>query len=323
MVSSQHLPGNVQEWEDYLSTRRSIHATTKYAPVDVTLSTAGTAENLFLASTALPTVNITTNPSFETADPPTSYTAAGSTLTSSTTVARSGTDSASINPDNSAAGEGIYWAVPEVAGKPDNAQSMYLVVSAYFNDNAGSSDDARIEIRDSAGTTTHATGNTVTLAASWQRSTARFLLPITPAAYRIYLVTVTQHNTTFFADDLQVEVRQDGNVTDYCDGAAGINYEWFGTAHASESRRRPEVHVIRGYDLHVTKDVYLAFNNTASSTTGIFLRAGSDFSNDWPLYLTTGKPESSGNRISFINAVTGETPRIWGTVWGIPLLTGV
>ena len=300
-------------WEIAPSTRDSLHIHNKWVPVDVTLSAAGTAQNLFTVDTEQPTVNIVENPSFETADPPTGFTAVGSTLArvgSGTITPLSGSNSMEVNPDNSAAGEGFYWESPSFGSGRDNVGNpLYLVVSCFFARASGSGDDARIEIRDSAGTTTHATGNTVTLGTSFARSTAVFSLNSTAGVtYRIYGVTVTQHNTTYYAEHIQVELRRESNVTTYCDGRQGVNYEWDGTADASVSRRRIGLVTIRGYNLHVTRNCYLAFDHTASSTLGRPILAGTDFWTDFPI---------EANTISFINELSGETPRIFGEILGI------
>lgn len=319
MVSHRTLSHNNSEWEMNPSTRVSVHAWTKFEPVDVTLATAGTAENLFVMDTTIPTVNIATNPSFETGAPPTGYTAIDSTLTRSSTVARTSTYSASINPDNSDAGEGIYWTTPQMAGPAGNNNQMWINVSAYLQDNTDSGDDARIEIRDSTGATTHASSDTITLSSSWQRASTQFLLPQTAVTYRIYIVTVSQHNTTFFADDLQVEIRKDSNTTTYVDGSTGTNDEWMGTAHASESRRRQGLEVIKGWSLHFTRDTYVAFNTTATSTTGTLVRAGSDWTPPWPVEMRSGiyaDPTGSKQFISILNVNTGETPRVHGVIYG-------
>lgn len=296
-------------WEVDPSTRTSVHVWTKWVPVDVTLATPGTAENLFQVSPGEPTINLVTNPSFETGDPPTGYTAVGSTLARSATVANSGTYSLSITPDNAAVGEGGYWTTDDsFAGGPDNSERLYLVASVYLQDNVDSGDDARIVITDADGTTL-ANGDTITLSSSWQRSTAFYPLSTTGQQYRVYIVTVTQHGTVFYADDLQVEIRQSNTASTYCDGAQGLNYFWDGTAHASMSRRRRGLSTIRGYTLHNTRNLYIAFDHTASSTLGEYKRAGTDFWGDHPLDVF--------DRISFINELAGEQPRLYGQIWGV------
>lgn len=296
-------------WEVDPSTRDSLHLWNKSVPVDTTLATTNTAEDVFNVNTLAPTVNLATNPSFETGDPPTGYTATGSTLAQSATYARSGTYSLSINPDNAASGEGAYWTSPTIAGPHDVHQFRYLVVSAYARDAAGGGDGVQLIIRDSTGATTHATGTAIALTSSFARMQATFKLPASGAAYRVYAVTSAQHNTTFYVDDFQVELREDNNPTTYCDGAQGVNYEWDGTAHASISRRRIGLRAIRNFDLYVDRDTYVAFDTDASSDTGIYLPANSTWSPESAVHIRS--------RISFINAISGETPRIRGVVWGV------
>ena len=186
-------------------------------------------------------------------------------------------------------------------------RTLYLVASVYLQDNVGSSDTARIVIADTSGVTL-ANGNTITLSATWQRSTASLPLVRTASQLRIYIVTVAQHNTTFFADNLQLEILDRITATTYCDGAQGVNYEWDGTAHASVSRRRRAMAIIRGYTLHCTRDIYFAEDQTASSTTGRYIRAGTDFWDEHPLAVE--------DRLSFINVNAAEQPRVYGVVRG-------
>jgi hypothetical protein len=300
---------NYLGWELDPSTRQNTHIWTKWAPVDVTLTTAGTAQTLFSASTERPTVNIATNPSFETGTPPTGYTAVGATLAQSSTVAYTATNSMSVDPDNSAAGEGFYWDTPVLAGRADSNNAFWLVASAYFQDNADVGRTARIEIRDAAGTTTHISGNEITLSSSWQRSIAAFQLPIAGVAYRIYFVTSTSaSDEVFYVDGFQLELKHSSTATTYCDGAQGLNYEWDSTAHASTSRRRIGLVSIRGYHLYVTRNCYLAFDHTASSTLGRRILAGTDIWTDFPI---------EADSISFINENSGELPRIFGEILGV------
>ena len=192
-------------WELDSSTKSSVHLYTKYVPVDVTLTTAGTAQNIITIGTtagagdANPTVNLATNPSFETANPPTGYTATGSAIAQSAVQFRTGLNSIQVTPNNAAAGEGFYWTTPSQASSLDKPR--FITVSAYFRSAAGSANTCRIEIRSADGVTTHATGNAVALAANWtdpaQRSVARFQLTGTGVAYRIYFVTATQFATVF------------------------------------------------------------------------------------------------------------------------------
>jgi len=192
-------PVNYSAWELDPSTRDSVHLWNKWMPADKTLATAQTAEDLFVVSSDVPTVNLANNPSFETADPPTGYTASGSTPTRVTTNPRTGTYSLSIDPANAAVGEGVYWTSDVLGSNQEKNNSTKLIVSCYFRRASGSGDDARIEIRNSTGATVLATGDTVTLSTSYQRSTASYDLNLATsaggAAYRVYLVTVTNHNT--------------------------------------------------------------------------------------------------------------------------------
>ncbi|MBI2020213.1 hypothetical protein HYS94_02220 [Candidatus Daviesbacteria bacterium] len=282
---------------------------TDWAPVDVTLTTPGTAQSLYTIAPKIPAVNLITNPSMETGTPPTGFTLSGSTLAQSATVARSGTNSLRITPDNAAAGEGAYWTTQSLAGAgPD--REVFLVASGYFNDNAGSGNGVRVIIANTSGVAL-ATGNTVTLAANWTgRSTAAFRLTgVTAAQYRIYFVTATQFATVFYVDDVQVELLEQNTATDYCDGAQGIDYEWEGTAHASRSRRHRGIVAVRGYNLYTTRNVYISYDQTASTTTGRRVLAGTDFWNDHPMNIK--------NRISIINELSGEQPRVFGEVLGV------
>jgi len=313
MAVGDFNPVNYSAWELDPSTRDSVHLWNKWMPADKTLATAQTAEDLFSVSSDAPTVNLAPNPSFETADPPTGYTASGSTPTRVTTNPRSGTYSLSINPDNSAVGEGVYWTSDVLGSNQEKNNATRLIASCYFRRASGSGEDARIEIRDSTGVTVLATGETVTLSTSYQRSTASYDLNLATsaggAAYRIYLVTVTQHNTTFLADSFQVEFGKSDIATPYCDGVQGINYSWDGTAHASTSRRRMGLVAIRGFMLRASHDCYVSFDQTASATTGRYLPANVDWWNPHPIHIM--------ERISFVNVTSGQQPRLYGDIWGV------
>ena len=298
-------------WElDNPSTRTSMHLITKWAPVDVTLASSNTAQNLFTADLTEPIVNLVTNPSMETGTtPPTGYVATGATVTKSSTVTRSATNSMSIDPANSATGEGAYWLTETISGLSNDPNSkMTLNANVYLQDNANGNAKVRIEIRSADGTTTHAVGNEITLTNAWQRSHAFFPIPGNGAAYTIYIVTSdAASNAVFYADDLMVSLQRDSAAKPYCDGAQGLYYEWIGTANASRSVRRRGLVAIRGYNLYVSHGTYLAYDQTASSTLGRLVRAGTDISQD-RLHF---------NSISMINSVSGETPRIYGEILGV------
>lgn len=295
-----------QEWEHDFSTRTSLFIWDKPVPVDVTLTTAGTAQDLYRIAPNIPTLNIATNPSFETGAPPTGYTAVGAALAQSAAQARTGSNSMQVTPNNLAVGEGFFWLSPAIgsSGDPDG---LWKVVSAYFRRSTGSGSNAKIRIANTSGVML-SEGNVITLDTTWRRSTAAFKLSES-TQYRVYFITDTQHATVFFVDSFQGEIRGDSNVTDYCDGSLGLFYEWDSTAHASTSRRRIGPTAIRGYNLHVTRDAYIAYDVIASSTTGRFTRAGSDIWIDHPVNIR--------KFISFINANAGETPRIYGDLFGV------
>jgi len=129
MAVGDFNPVNYSAWELDPSTRDSVHLWNKWMPADKTLATAQTAEDLFSVSSDAPTVNLAPNPSFETADPPTGYTASGSTPTRVTTNPRSGTYSLSINPDNSAVGEGVYWTSDVLGSNQEKNNATRLIAS--------------------------------------------------------------------------------------------------------------------------------------------------------------------------------------------------
>ena len=288
-------------WEDKPSTRESTHLWTVYDRVNVTLATPGTAEDAYLISEGNPTINMITNPSIETDT--SNWVASGATLAQSATQALYGTYSLRITPANAIAGEGAYFSLGQIP------QRVPLGVSCYLYGSAG---DARIRIYGSTSGWI-ADGNTISLGASWQRTLVHInslpdLATGLSEEIRVYIVTVTQHGTLFYADGMQAEVGDE--VSEYCDGAQGWNYKWDGTAHASVSRRFPGIAEIRGLTLHITRDAYVAYDRTASSTTGELIKAGTDWWEDYPVRVRTN--------ISFINRYAGEQPHIYGRVWGIP-----
>mgnify|MGYP001609607400 CR=1 FL=1 len=309
-------PQNYESWELDPSPRDALHLYNKAVPVDVTLAVSSTAENLFSIDTTRPSVNIVTNPSFETGAPPTGYTAGvldGLTgtagVTQSAIIAKDGTYSILVNPGNVSASEGFYWTTPTMGRNV--SRNNFLVASIYLNDNAVSDPgvDERIVIADSSGVTI-TNGNTITLDTTWQRSSVSLSLQDRePTIYRIYVVTVTQHNVNFYADSLQVEILDHAsNPTDYFDGSTAINCSWYGTAHASQSYRRKGLVQGRGYTLHTTGDIYFIEDQTASSSIGRYIRAGTDFWED-SIHIK--------NNISFINVNPGETPRVYGVIRGV------
>lgn len=293
---------------DYPSTRDSVRIWNRYFPVKKTLTAAGTAEDILTVNPGQPTINMITNPSMETGDPPTGYTADGATLAQDATYYQYGTKSMEITPDNSADNEGCYW---DLGSFPP---TVPLSFSCYFRDAAAGGDEALVMIKDDAGNTI-ATGNTVTLSTSWQRSIVTMSpgVILQPTNLRLYIVTGSQHGTAFYADGAQAETLETPSA--YCDGAQGHDFEWFGTAHASESRRYPRLTTIRGGDFHVTRDCYINFDRDASRTAtneedrGVFYKGGTDANFDHPIHIA--------ERISLINYWPGEQPEVYGSFWGV------
>lgn len=191
-------PKQYASWEQDPSTRESIRLLTKAYPVDATLTVSGTAQDLITVAPGLPTVNLITNPSMETADPPTGYTARRTAAVArSNTIAKYGTYSMRLTPPGAAIGEGAYW---NLGSWPTDQP---LAVSSYFSDNAGGGDTARVELFAATTSLSDVTnvrvalGNTATFAgAGWYRSS----LVLAPRFH----ITVLYYNTlavASFAED--------------------------------------------------------------------------------------------------------------------------
>ena len=168
-------PREARLWEMDPSTRESLRLYTKRKPIDVTLTTPDTAQDLITVGASTATVNLVTNPSCETADPPTGYTALRSaTLAQDATYYNFGTKSLKITPPGTLIGEGAYWNLGSFPG------SAPLSISAYFRRGVAGNEDVRVELAvasmtsKKAGTISNArlaVGNIVALSGSWQRST--------------------------------------------------------------------------------------------------------------------------------------------------------
>ena len=289
-------------WEQDPSTRTSVHAFTKYAPITATLST--TAADVFTVDRGVPSVNMVNNPSIE-LNALTEFTASGAAISQSSAQAATGTYSLLVNPANSAAGEGFYYTTPTLVGHPEGSH----VVASVEVRGASASGDVKLSIQDADGVELAAT-STHNLTPGFVRLSTSIAIGRPAAAYRVAVVTVANHDINFYVDKIHVEVRQDSTIPDYVDGSQGINYEWVGTANASESKRRAGMSVMRGLRLkndHASIAVYVAFDQTASSTTGFQIAAGEVFETVWPVDFRT--------RISAV-AASG-TPTIHGVVWGI------
>jgi len=254
--------------------------------------------------------NWVTNPRVEDSDVG-MFTATGSAISRDTGQQSVGAASLLANPANSAAGEGWYWESPQI---PFSVNPQHLSVQLEHR-GASASGAVKLEIRDAAGTSVLATSGSSDLATSWTRVTAAYTIAGSTAAatYRLYLTTQTQHNINFYADKIMFEVREDTTaVSTYVDGATGVNYEWTGSANASSSIKRPDMTVVKG--IYVKNQsgtaadiVYVAFNTTATSTTGIPVRGGEEFYSNWPLDFT-----------GYVSVVAAQnTPTISGVIWGI------
>ena len=305
MANERHT--DFREWEIDSSTRQSVHPYTKYAPFRSALST--TASTLKSVGQGEIATNWVTNPRIEAADI-TMFTVTGGAISRSTGQQSVGTASLLTDPDNSAAGVGWYWESPKI---PFSVHPQHLSVQLEHR-GASASGAVKLDIRNAAGTTVLATSASSNLATSWTRVTAQYTIAgsTTAAAYRIYLVSAAQHNIDFYADKIMFEAREDTiAVSTYVDGSVGLNYSWTGTANASTSIKRPELTVIKGIQIKnesgtSAEIVYVAFDQTASTTTGIAVLAGATFETNWPLYFN--------DKVSVISA--SGTPTVSGVIWG-------
>ena len=307
MANERHT--DVRGWEIDSSTRQSVHPYTKYTPFRTATST--TAANLATVGQGEIATNWITNPRVEAADI-TMFTATGSAISRSTAQQSVGTASLLVNPANSAAEEGVYWESPTL---PFSVAPQYISAQCVVR-GASAASAVKLEIRDAAGTTVLATSGDNNLAANWTtRLTANYGIDGSTAAsaYRIYIVTTTNHNINFYLDKIMFEAREDTTaVSTYVDGASGVGYEWTGTANASTSIKKPGMSVIRGITIKNESStsneiVYVAFDTTASSTTGIAVLAGGTLETNYPIDFR--------DNVSVV-AATG-TPTVSGVVWGI------
>jgi hypothetical protein len=307
MPNSIHFSEDWSAWEVDPSTRTSVHAWTKYAPIDITIGT--TAVDIFTVARGMPSVNLVKNPSFE-VNTLTDFTVSGSAIAQSNAQAAIGAYSLLVNPDNSAAGEGYYWA-HNFAGAGEDSSHICASVEVR---GASASGTVKITVENASGTIL-ATGTTVTLSTGWQRLTVSCEIPERVAAeYRVAVRTAAQHNITWYNDKWHVEQRKDGIVQPYVDGTLGVNYEWYGTANLSASRLRTGIVAVRGFRLkngHGSQTVNIALDNTATAagatSTGVLLKAGETWEPPWPIDIRT--------RISAI--ASGASTQIYGVVWGI------
>ena len=308
MANERHT--DIKEFEVDSSTRQSVHSITKYQPFRQALSTS--ASTLLSAGRGEIATNWVTNPSIEATDV-TMYTATGATAARSTAQAATGSASLLINPGNAGAGEGFYWTSPAL---PFSTKDQYITAQCEHR-GASASGNVKIEIRDATGATVLATSGNSNLATSFTRITAAYTVPATTegAQYRIYVTTGSNHNIDYYVDKIGFEVREDVNtVSTYVDGNQGMNYEWTGTANASTSIKRPAMSKIRGIKItnesgSAAEIVYVAFDHTASSTTGVPVLAGATLETNWPLDFR--------EKVSVISA--SGTPTVSGVIWGYTL----
>ena len=306
MANERHT--DARAWEIDSSTRGSVHPYTKYTPFRSALST--TASNLKSVARGEVATNWVTNPRVESSTI-SMFTATGSAISRDTGQQSVGTASLLANPANSDAGEGWYWESPTL---PFSVEPQHISVQLEHR-GASASGAVKLEIRDAAGTSVLATSGSSSLATSWTRVTASYAIPgsTDAAAYRLYLTTQAQHNINFYADKIMFEVREDtAAVSTYVDGASGINYEWTGTANASTSIKRPDMSVIRGITIKNESStsneiVYVAFDTTASSSTGIAVLAGATYETNFPIDFR--------NNVSVVSA--NGTPTVSGVIWGL------
>ena len=305
MANERH--NDAREWEIDSSTRQSVHPYTKYSPFREATST--TAANLLAVARGEIATNWVTNPRVE-ATSIGIFTATGSAISRSTAQKSVGAASLLTNPANSAASEGFYWESPNI-GFTVNPQ--HITVQCVVR-GASASGSVKIQITDASGTEL-ATSADTNLTTSFAQITASYSVSgsATAAAYRVYVVSAAQHNIDWYTDKIMFEVREDTNaVSTYVDGASGLNYEWSGTANASTSRKRPAMSTIRGIQIKnessdAAEIVYVAFDSTASTSTGISVLAGATYESNFPLDFR--------DNVSIISA--SGTPTVSGVIWGV------
>jgi len=307
---------------EFRTVRESIAVPQRFVPINKTLTTTNTAEDLIAIdqTSLLPAMNLVTNPSIETSGtPPAGFTAVGATVTRVTTTPRTGTYSMSCVTANAAAVEGAYFEV-------SNIPAGNYALSAYLRLPSGSG-TARVRASSDGGTT-FTNGNTVTLANNWNgRSTVIHKVASGQTSIRIYTVTNVQQNITFLVDDVQVEpawsiVMGSGStrepnppaasVTDFVDPLGDRFSQWLGTANASSSVREPRMAEIHYISIYASHDTYIDFDRTVAIRTasplGYKLVAGIDYRLD--IHKVIKK------NVSFVNAAGSETPLVIGYAMG-------
>ena len=305
---------------EFRTVRESVGTLSKFIPINVTLASANTAEDLInLESPLLPALNLVSNPSMEVGTPPTGWTASGSTMTRQTTTPRTGTYSMRCVSANAAAYEGAYYSV---TGLPRGFYSC----SAYVRRSGGGTVIGRAT---SDGGTTFSDSPVITMANDWTgRVAVNHKITTDNATLSFYVVTNTTQNVTFLVDDAQIEPSwayvmgmaggtSDPNppealVTTFVDPNIERFSRWMGTTDASVSVREPamtEIHDIYLYSL--TNDALIDFNRTAqrSGPIGFLLKAG--------VANAINIRHIVKHNISVINSTGDETCNVIGYVRGI------
>ena len=297
-------------WEVDPSTRTSTHVFTKYAPFTDASVANDSVTTILTMGRGIPSVNLVTNPSIESATI-SMYTVSGSAISQSSAQAATGSNSLLVNPANSAAGEGFYWTSPAIVGDR-NPNGSFLVASCEVR-GASASGDAELVIQNSSGTDL-VVSTSISLSTAFQAMTVKYRLPnIGSGTYRVMVRSKTQHNINFYADKIHVEQRiGDDNIPDYVDGAQGLNYEWLGAANASISKRRAGLAVLRGFKLvnessTVADIIYVGLDCDASASTGIPVYGGETFETYWPIDFR--------EKVTLLAAQN--TPAAHGVFWGI------
>ena len=182
---------------EFRTVRESVGTLSKFIPINKTLASANTAEDLIsLENNTPPAMNLITNPSMEVGTPPTGWTASGSTMTRQTTTPRTGTYSMRCVTADAADNEGAYYSV---TGLPRGWYSC----SAYVRRTGGGTVIGRAT---SDGGTTFSDGPQVTMGNNWNgRVTVNHQVTTDSATLDFYVVTDSQQDITFLVDDAQVE----------------------------------------------------------------------------------------------------------------------
>lgn len=308
---------------DYKDYYGHLRVAERYQPVDATLTTSDTAQDLILLAPKPAAVNWFINPSFETDDISTVWTNDGAAPSHQTASPRSGVDSLLLNPDNAADDEGAYAAITKVpASTPQH--DLYLHVSIYMI-SASVTPAGLLQITDTSGTELATSGDVALNSSTHTRLTASYKLPVGTGSsdYRVRVGGGTQHNINMSADDLQIEVRETNVVSDYINVTnSEIECAWQGVADASPSQRLGTLEVIQYFDLTFVGNTYIAFDNKAISlqtnTQAEVNASGSIFVPDGTIWSREWKTNIYSN-ISFVNAdASPSTPRVFGSVSGRP-----